>query len=128
MNFFDVNIAQDDGKLVAQGDGFRLAIPAAKQAALKGHVGQAVTLGVRPEDIHDAAFVPGGIQAGTLDAQVDVTELMGNEVFLYLMTGRNSYIARVDPRTQAKVGNKVQMVANLDNIHFFDKQTEMVIR
>jgi len=59
---------------------------------------------------------------------VDVTELMGNEVFLYLLTGKNSYLARVDPRTQARVGNTVQIVANLDSVHFFDKATEQAIR
>jgi len=49
--------------------------------------------------------------------------LMGNEVFLYLLTGKNSYVARVDPRSKAKVGNDVRMVANLDNVHFFEKDT-----
>jgi len=49
-------------------------------------------------------------------------------VFLYLITGSNNYVARVDPRTQARVGATIQVAANLDNIHFFDKETEKVIR
>ena len=57
-----------------------------------------------------------------------MTELMGNEVYLYLLTGKNSYVARVDPRTKAKVGNSIRMVANLDKVHFFDKATEQAIR
>jgi multiple sugar transport system ATP-binding protein len=128
MNFFDVRIAQSDGQFVAEGDSFRLPVSTSRQAVLKDYAGQTVTLGVRPEDIHDAAFTPPGINAATLDAQVDVTELMGNEVFLYLLTGRSSYTARVDPRTQARIGARMQVVANLDNIHFFDKSTEKVIR
>ena len=32
-------------------------------------------------------------------------------------------VARVDPRSKAKVGNDVRMVANLDNVHFFEKDT-----
>jgi multiple sugar transport system ATP-binding protein len=63
------------------------------------------------------------IHPGNIDAKVEVTELMGNEVFLYLLTGGHSYIARVDPRTKAKVGHDVRMVANLDNVHFFEKDT-----
>jgi len=34
-----------------------------------------------------------------MKADVDVTELMGNEIFLYLLTGKSSFIARVDHRT-----------------------------
>ncbi|HLF25293.1 MAG TPA: sn-glycerol-3-phosphate ABC transporter ATP-binding protein UgpC [Anaerolineae bacterium] len=128
MNFFEVKVNKSDGTTYVEGDGFRLAVPAERVEALKGYVGQSVMLGIRPEDIHDPAFTPPGIHAGTLEAQVDVTELMGNEVFVYLLTGRNSYIARVDPRTQARAGNHLQVTANLDNIHFFDKSGEKVIR
>ena len=128
MNFFDIKIVPADGGMAAEGDSFRLPIPAVRHEPLKGYRGQAVVLGVRPEDIHDSTFVPPNINAGAIQAQVDVTELMGNEVFLYLMTGRNQFIARVDPRTQAQAGNKLQVMANLDNIHFFDKNTEKVIR
>jgi len=128
MNFFDVTIRQSDGQLAAEGDGFRLPVPASRREPLQGYVGQAVTLGIRPEDIYDSDFVAPNINAGALDAQVDVTELMGNEVFLYLATGRHQYIARVDPRTRAHIGNRIQVIANIDNVHFFDKTTERVIR
>ncbi len=46
------------------------------------------------------------IHPGNIDAKVEVTELMGNEVFLYLLTGGHSYVARVDPRSKAKVGQR----------------------
>jgi len=128
MNFFDVKVARADGELHAEGDGFRLPIPKARHEPLQGYVGQTAVLGVRPEDIHDLAFAPPGIHAGTIEAQVDVTELMGNEVFLYLLTAGQQYTARVDPRTQARVGHRIQVAANLDNIHFFDKATEKVVR
>jgi len=80
-------------------------------------------MGIRPEDLYDADYVAPNIHPGNIDAKVEVTELMGNEVFLYLLTGKNSYVARVDPRSKAKVGNDVRMVANLDNVHFFEKDT-----
>ena len=53
---------------------------------------------------------------------------MGNEVFLHLAVGQHFFVARVDPRTQARAGNRLPMIANLDKIHFFDKATEQVIR
>ena len=128
MNFFDVAIKGTADNVVVTGDGFQLPIPAERTIGLKPYIGKDVTMGIRPEDLHDAAFVPPNIHVGKFEAKVDVTELMGNEVFLYLLTGKNSYLARVDPRTQARVGNTVQIVANLDSVHFFDKATEQAIR
>ncbi len=49
---------------------------------------------------------------------------MGNEIFLYLMAGDNSYIARVDPRGHVQTGDKIEMVFNADNIHLFDGEAE----
>jgi multiple sugar transport system ATP-binding protein len=123
MNFFDVTVQGSGDSVDVQGDGFKLAIPAERASGLKPYLGKSVYMGIRPEDIHDADFIPPNIHTGAIDAKVEVTELMGNEVFLYLLTGGHSYIARVDPRTKARVGNDVRVVANLDNVHFFEKDT-----
>jgi len=45
---------------------------------------------------------------------------MGNEIFLYLVNGDHSFIARVDPRTKAVYGEKMRVVFNMDNFHIFD--------
>ena len=80
-------------------------------------------MGLRPEDIYDSEYVAPNTRPGTITAKLEVTELMGNEVFLYLVTGATSHIARVDPRTKAKVGNTIRLVVNLNNVHFFEKGT-----
>jgi len=49
-----------------------------------------------------------------------VTELMGNEIFLYLVNGKDNFVARVDPRTRFQIGEQVQVVFNMDNMHLFD--------
>ena len=54
--------------------------------------------------------------------------MMGNEVFLYLEVSGSTMIARVDPRTGYKVGDTVQVAGNTDNLHIFDKATEVAIR
>jgi multiple sugar transport system ATP-binding protein len=84
--------------------------------------------GTRPEDVHDREFVPPGIRAEAMSCEVDVTELMGNEVNVYLLTGQKQFIARVDPRTRAHVGMKMDVVINMDNAHLFDRDTEQAIR
>ncbi|MFN8595694.1 MAG: sn-glycerol-3-phosphate ABC transporter ATP-binding protein UgpC [Anaerolineae bacterium] len=128
MNFFEVSVKGSAENVQVEGEGFQLTIPADRAKGMKAYLGQKVTMGVRPEDIYDAEYVAPNIHPGSLDAKVEVTELMGNEVFLYLLTGGHSYVARVDPRTKAKVGNTVRVVANLDKVHFFDKSTEQAIR
>ena len=128
MNFFEVAITRSGEQLFAVGDGLRLLIPAPYHDRLRPYVDQSVILGLRPEDIYDAQYAAAGITAGPIEAKVDVTELMGNEVFLYLVTGHSSFIARVDPRTQARAGHTVQVVANLDRLHFFNKTNELALR
>ena len=127
MNFFDATLLQDDGNVLVDTGAFRLPLPDDKAAA-KAHLGQPVVLGVRPEDIHDASFPPPGIIPFQLEGQVEVTELMGNEVFVYLNTDGQGYIARVDPRTSAHVGNTQGVVINTQNVHLFDREAELAIR
>ena len=55
-------------------------------------------------------------------------ELMGNEIFLYLVSATNNFVARVDPRTYFKVGEDVQVALNMDNFHIFEPETEMAVR
>ena len=80
--------------------------------------------GIRPEDIHDRHFVPTRITAEYATADVDVVELMGSEVFLYLVTDGKSFTARVDPRTQGRVGTRLDIAFNMDKAHFFDPETQ----
>jgi len=128
MNLFDVTLVKQDGDLYADGGTFRLKLPLEKANTARSYAGQQVVFGVRPEDIHDRDFTPPGIRAEPMTAAVDVTELMGNEIFLYLLTGQKVFIARVDPRTKARVGNKMDVAVNMDNIHLFDPDTEAAIR
>src|SRR5512143_2590377 len=123
MNFFEVTVKGTADNVEVEGDGFKLPVPAERAAGLKSYIGKQVFMGIRPEDLYDADYVAPNIHPGNIDAQVEVTELMGNEVFVYLLTGGHSYIARVDPRSKARVGNDVRVVANLDNVHFFEKDT-----
>jgi len=53
---------------------------------------------------------------------------MGNEIFVYLLSGQKQFIARVDPRTSAHVGGTLDVVVNMDNAHLFDRETEETIR
>ncbi len=128
MNFFETQLIRSDDELYAQSETLRLRIPPDRHTALKDYVGKSIVVGLRPEDIYDSAYASPGVKAATIEAKVDVTELMGNEIFLYLLSGPHSFVARVDPRSRARVGSTVALTINLDRLHFFDKETEHAIR
>ncbi len=128
MNFFDVRLTTRDGKLVIDGGSFHLDVPTDRLKALQPYAGKDLVLGIRPEDLHDPEFTPPGVVAGHIPSEVDVTELMGSSVNLYLLSGAKQFVAIVDPRTRARVGNKIDVVANMGNFHIFDKETERAIR
>jgi len=128
MNFFDVTIGGTKDEMYIDGGTFKLLVPASKAGPYADHLGKQVVLGVRPEDIHDPEYAPPGITGAPVQTRVDVTELMGNEIFLYLLSGTKSFIARVDPRTSARVGQDISVLFNMDNIHVFYRDTEIAIR
>ena len=113
--------------LVDTGD-FTLNVPPERTKALEKHAGTNVIFGIRPENIHDAEFIPPNTHADKVEAKVDVTELMGNEIYLYLITNKNTFVARVDPRSKMRMGDKAQVVFNMDKFHLFDAETEQAIR
>jgi multiple sugar transport system ATP-binding protein len=128
MNFFDVTLVSENGDLYVDSGTFRLKVPEGKVQSLLPYKGKKVVFGIRPDDIHDPHFTPPNITPGKIKAEVDVTELMGNEVFVHLLTGEKSFTGRFDPRTGVRVGDAMETVLNMDNMHAFDPQTEKAIR
>jgi len=127
MNFFDVTVTGTKEDVYLDAGSFKVKVPAEKAPPLFDYLGKEVVLGIRPEDIHDPQYAPPGITAASVTSKVDVTELMGNEVYLYMVSGNKNYIARVDPRTVARVGQEVELYFNMDNMHVFDRDTELAI-
>jgi len=128
MNFFNAVLKQEGEDIMVDAEAFTVKVPEDRKAALKSHIGNPVVFGLRPEDIHDPNYAPPKIISQEVEAEVDVTELMGNEIFLYLVSGSHEYVGRVDPRTDYKMDDKVTMAFNMDNMHIFDRETEEVIR
>ena len=126
MNFFDATLVESDGKLEVNAGGFRLEVPQPKADEWRQHKGKQVIFGIRPEDIHAKPYIPPGILEADMNAKVDVIEMMGNEIFLYLMTRDNKqFIGRVDPRVRSQVGDEVQLAVNMANAHIFDPKSEV---
>ena len=128
MNFFPGTMRKDDGKVYVDGGTFNVQIPEERISTYEPYIDKEVIFGMRPEDIHNPDFTPPGIIAQPVECNVDVTELMGNEIFVYLKNGDHNFIARVDPRSRYLVNDKVTVIFNMDNMHIFDTETELVVR
>jgi multiple sugar transport system ATP-binding protein len=128
MNFFDATLVSEEGRLFADVGDFRLPVPESRKAAFGPHVGKQVTLGIRPENIHGAAYAPPNIVSAPVKGTVEVVELLGHELHLYVNSGQNSFVSIVDIRMAPSPGNRVDLAVDVDSIHLFDKQTELAIR
>ena len=132
MNFIDATVVNKDGRYaITFGDDtntFEVMIPESKKnEALANYVGKEVVLGVRPEDLRDDEMYISAATTGLIDCNVEVTELMGAETYLYVNCAGVNMTARVSPRSTARPGDVIKMAINVNNIHLFDKETEKVI-
>lgn len=132
MNFLDATVMEKNGKISLQigsdNKKYVVELPEGKaNDELKSRVGKEVIMGVRPEDLHDDEMYLSTATTGILECDVEVTELMGHEVYLYLSLEGDPMIARVNSRTTAKVGDTVKIALNTNKIHVFDKETELTI-
>ena len=122
MNFFKAKLDQSDGKLIVDTGEFQVEIPEEKKSTFGAHTGKDLIFGIRPEDVHDPNFAPPGIASSLVDCQVDVTELMGNEIFVHFMAGSQEFMGRVDPRAKMSIGDQVQIAFNMKNMHLFETE------
>jgi multiple sugar transport system ATP-binding protein len=136
MNLVEARI---DGDGVAFGQ-YRVALdPARRPDRPAGKV----VLGIRPESFEDAAFAPSS--ASRLDVSVSVVEELGSDAHVFfpvdaprissesveateedasLLADESAlFNARVDPRTAASVGGRLELAVDASRFHFFDPQT-----
>ncbi len=91
---------------------------------MSSHAGREVYLGIRPEDVYGPDHLPDLPAAFSVNAEVDVIEPMGNELFLYVNAADSQLVARVDPRQKAKVGESLPLTLDMTKVHFFDATSE----
>lgn len=123
MNLFDGRVSGDRSELSLETDGLRVTVSPPESAILESYLGKRIFFGIRPEHIYDAEYQPSGIVTASVRARVDVTELMGNEFFLYLLSGDKQFLSRVDTRTTAKIGQDIEVVFDMTKLHYFDPDT-----
>ncbi len=125
MNFVDAILRRGNSYYVEFAGGARIDIPAAKVTKdLAKYVDKEVIMGIRPEAIHDDEMFLSTATTGVVNANVEITEMMGAETFLYLNCAGVSLTARVDPRSTAKSGDIIKIALDPNKLHLFDKDAD----
>jgi multiple sugar transport system ATP-binding protein len=127
----------------------RLRVPAGvlrEHPALEKYLGRKLVVGIRPENLEDAALVPGAAPESVLDVSIELREELGAEVNAHCTVGVPplqvaavaigdsepdpaeieevpqipAIVARLDPRTAIREGERARIHVDLDSLHFFD--------
>jgi multiple sugar transport system ATP-binding protein len=109
---------------------------------LREHLGRSVIVGIRPEDLADAALLPNA-NGSCLDVDVALAEPLGAELIAHFplpggsstaeptgdlqQTAARTLTARLSPLSSAQAGRQLRLAVNVDRLHFFDEETEQQI-
>ncbi len=130
MNFLNGELVKkgNDVYFVYEGNELKLPADKANAPALADYIGKEVVAGLRPECIFDDELNIAKCEGATLTADVDVTELMGAEIYLYLKVGEEGKLtARVSSRSTTRAGDSIKIGFDMTRIHIFDKDTERCV-
>jgi multiple sugar transport system ATP-binding protein len=132
MNFFDVTVRKEGNGHVAESDVFEIGLSSDLAADVEEWDGDLddLTLGLRPEDIHDVEMANELVEeTNTFDAYVRLIEPMGSDKFLTLTPtdaaadAGGEFSARISPDSPIDEDEVVTLVANTEKIHLFDNRT-----
>ncbi len=143
MNFINGTLVKKGEDVYFEFEKVSIKLPAEKanNPALKDYIDQEVVVGLRPECISDQPAQLEAYADSTMEAYVEVTELMGAEIYLYLNVGKSeegdgkikivnegtNLIARVSSRSQSRAHDTIKIAFDTSRIHIFDKDTERCI-
>jgi len=153
MNLFEATLSRPGGDgtdYQLQAGSQRLAVPAdavAARPALLEHLDTPIVVGIRPEDLEDAAVIADHPQDQRLRAEVAVREALGAETLIHFGVdaptvdsgdpdaieelgdeSSTRFTARFSPLSRARVGDPIEVKVNTAKLHFFDPATHLAIR
>jgi multiple sugar transport system ATP-binding protein len=152
MNLVRARLSKNDGAANLELGEVVLPLPRSLLARLPGlasYAGREVVVGIRPEDIEDAALVPSA-NGNSLPVQIRLAEALGSEVIAHFPLGGVaeaaaaqavsdapsleaasgsgvSLTARLSPKSSARTGQPLRVVIDLERLHFFDPENDEAI-
>ncbi|MBQ4268982.1 MAG: TOBE domain-containing protein, partial [Clostridia bacterium] len=142
MNFFkESTLTSEDGKVFVNFvGGNKILLPEAVVKRIKNpeeyiDTGKTVTLGVRPEDIHqDELFIQNSPDT-VVNARIEVIEKLGAETQIYceldyegkessVIDNSTQMIAKISSRAIVEINTVVALAFDANHLHMFDGETE----
>ena len=120
MNFVDVTVEGSGADARLKGGAFDSPLPASLREAVGALAGRQLELGVRPE--HLEVGEPSS-ETGTVRANVDVVEYLGNEELLHIRADEQYVVAVVDSHLRVHSGDVLDLTYATDKIYLFDKES-----
>ena len=129
----------------------------AQRPALRAFAGKPVILGIRPEDLEDAALVPDAPSEHILTGRLELREALGSEIMAHFaITGQHArtdetrelardvgadgdeapigigedeavVVGRFGARSRVRKGDEIRAVVDTRALHFFDPETGLGI-
>jgi multiple sugar transport system ATP-binding protein len=152
MNLVRSRLEAENGAVVVRIGETAVTLPPSvleQRRGLQEQFGRDVIVGVRPEDIEDAALVSSSNGAATMDVHVALAESTGAEVIAYFPVkaeavggqddqrrdliarrtgpGETTLAARLGARTRAQAGEPLRVSIDASRLHFFDAESESAI-
>ena len=145
MNFFKESTLTSEGNKIFINfvGGNKILLPQSVVARIKNmneylDTGKAITLGVRPEDIHQDQMFISNSPDTIVKARIDVIEKLGAETQIYceldyagkensIIDNSTQMIAKISSRAIVALGDVVELAFDANHIHMFDGETEATI-
>lgn len=126
MNFLPGEIIDASG-VVFKSEGVKFAVPDDMAQSLKGHAGQGVYFGFRPEYIYDKAIEKTKRLSQSMHIIVDSVEPIGSESYVYFHFKGNPgypFCFRSNSQLHYEIGAELEIGVDIDRLRFFDATTE----
>ncbi len=127
MNFFPVRLTREESRLYVVSTGFRLKVPQDKTGKLEGYLGRDVVFGIRPENLKVQGMAPDHDAEAILEVRVRVRAPTGDELLIHAETGGVELVARLASRTEVAIDQRIALVAEMEFMHIFNKDTEETV-
>jgi len=147
MNLFEGVLRRTDEGLALGIGEQSLKLPdelIAERPDVENYVDRTLIFGIRPEDIEDAALASERPAGARLKARVELVESLGSEIIAHFDVGQSRLanvdpdtevdlssvvpaVGRFDPKSTVSLGDEIEVVVNVDKLHFFDPESQSAI-
>ena len=127
MNFLKGRVLKD--KFIIEGEkNFEIKLEKEHVALLKEYDGKEVYLGVRPEAVYLKGDKANEKPGSDIAEVCDFAELLGYELIIYTYLNGQKFIIKTSIKSQVENGDQITFNFNMNNIYFFDVDTEKRIK